>query len=129
MGDPRRYTVRLHPQVLKCRVVFDGFAKPQARVIAHERFGLALVVRQNAVVSGTDRGVIETRTDFRPLAVTEEMHHVSFALKIAFEDTPAQLFVYEIEQLDRARMHRNGPGFTARARHAFYASILDAAAR
>src|SRR5213593_1845529 len=79
MGDPRRYTVRLHPQVLKCRVVFDGFAKPQARVIAHERFGLALVVRQNAVVPRIDRGVIETRTDFRPLAVTEEMHHVSFA--------------------------------------------------
>src|SRR5438876_12236997 len=129
MSEPRRNAVRLQHQVLKCRVVVDGFAKSGARVIAHERFGLALVVRQNAVVSRIDRGVIETRTDFRSLAVTEEVHHVSFAPKIAFEDPLAQLLVHEIEQLDRACMHRDGPRLTTRARHAFDTSILDAAAR
>src|SRR5947208_16316648 len=127
--DARRDAVHLQRQVLKCRVVFDGLAKSGARVIAHERFGLALVVRQNAVVSRIDRGVIETRTDFRSLAVTEEVHHVSFAPKIAFEDPHAQLLVHEIEQLDRACMHRDGPRLTTRARHAFDTSILDAAAR
>src|SRR5216117_199573 len=129
MSEPRRNAVRLQRQVLKCRVVFDGLAKSGARVIAHERFGLALVVRQNAVVSRIDRGVIETRTDFRSLAVTEEVHHVSFAPKIAFEGPLAQLLVHEIEQLDRACMHRDGPRLTTRARHAFDTSILDAAER
>src|SRR5256712_3080199 len=129
MRDPRRHAVRLQRQVLKCRVVFDGLAKPGVRVIAHEHFGLALVVRQNAVVSRIDRSVIETRTDLRSLAVTEEVHHVSFAPKIAFEDPLAQLLVHEIEQLDRACMHRDGPRLTTRARHAFDTSILDAAAR
>ena len=57
------------------------------------------------------------------------MHHVSFAPKIPFEDPLAQLLVHEIEQLDRACMHRDGPRLTARARHAFDTSILDAAAR
>src|SRR6266566_8137380 len=126
--DPRRDAVHLQRQVLKCRVVFDGLAKPRARVIAHERFGLALVVRQNAVVSGVDRGVIETRTDFRSLTVTDEVHHVSFAPKIAFKDAPAQLLVHEIEQFDRACMHRDGPRLTAGTWHAFDTSILDAAA-
>src|SRR5947208_2763313 len=129
MSEPGRDAVRLQRQVLKRRVVFDGLAKPGARVIAHERFGLALVVRQDAVVSRINRGVIETRTDFRSLAVTEEVHHVAFAPKIAFEDQLAQFLVHEIKQLDRARMHRDGPRLAARARHAFDTSILDAAAR
>src|SRR5207244_2709779 len=53
----------------------------------------------------------------------------AFAPKIAFEDPLAQLLVHEIEQLDRACMHRDGPRLTTRARHAFDTSILDAAAR
>src|SRR5206468_3474054 len=129
MSEPGRDAVRLQRQVLKRRVVFDGLAKPGARVIAHERFGLALVVRQDAVVSRINRGVIETRTDFRSLAVTEEVHHVAFAPKIAFEDQLAQFLVHEIEQLDRARMHRDGPRLAARARRAFDTSMFDAAAR
>src|SRR5262249_20368118 len=126
MRNPRRDAVLLQRQVLKCRVVFDGVAKPGARVIAHERFGLALVMRQNAVISRIDRGVIETRTDFRSLAVTQEVHYISLAPEIAFDDPPAQLFVHEIEQLDGARMHRDGPRLTARAWHAFNTSIPDA---
>jgi hypothetical protein len=73
MRDAGRGAVRFQRQVLKGRIVFDGLAKPGARVIARERFGLALVVRQNAVVSRIDRGVIEPRTNFRSLAVTEEV--------------------------------------------------------
>src|SRR5438093_9320263 len=99
MRDPRRDAVGVQRQVLKCRVVFDRLAKPRARVIAHERFGLALVVRQNAVVSGIDGRVIQTRTDFRSLAVAEEVHDVPFAPKVALEDTPAQFLVHEIEDL------------------------------
>src|SRR5262245_21680903 len=89
MRDPRCDAVRVLRQVLKRRVVFDGLAKTGARLIAHEPFGLALVVRQNAVVSRIDGGVIQTRTDFRSLAFTDKVHHVSFAPKIAFEDAPA----------------------------------------
>src|SRR5262249_51175925 len=76
-----------------------------------------------------DRGVIKTRTDLSPLAVTDEVHHIAFAPKIAFEDTPAQVFVHEIEQLNRASMHRNGPCLTAGAEHPLDASILNAAPR
>src|SRR5262249_21660179 len=79
MRDPHRDAVGLQRQVLKCRVVFDGLAEPGARVIAHEGFCLTLVVRQNAVVSRVDGGVIETRTDFRSLTVTDEVHDVSLA--------------------------------------------------
>src|SRR5213596_482537 len=43
MRDSRRDAVRLQRQVLKCRVVFDRLAEPVARVVAHERFGLALI--------------------------------------------------------------------------------------
>src|SRR5437867_9131040 len=60
MRDPRGDAVRLQFQVLKCRVVFDRLAKSGARVIAHERFGLALIVRQYAVVSRIDGSVIQT---------------------------------------------------------------------
>src|SRR5215470_8049999 len=129
MSDPRCDAVRLQREILKCCVVFDGLAKPGARVIAHERFGLALVVRQDAVVSRIHRGVVETRTHFRSFAVTEEMHHVSFAPKIAFEDAPAQFLVHEIKQFDGACMHRDGPRLTTRTWHAFDTSIFDAAAR
>ena len=116
-------------QVLKRGVVFDGLAEAGTRVIANERFGLALAVRQNAVVAGIDGRVIEPGTDFRALAVVDEVHHVSFAPEVAFEHAPAEFLVHEIEQLDRARMHRDRARFAARARHAFDASILHAAAR
>src|SRR5215471_15707602 len=89
MCDPRCDAVRVLRKVLKCRVVFDGLVKTRARVIAHEPFCLALVVRQNAVVSRIDGGVIQTRTDFRSLAVMDEVHHVSLAPKIPLQDAPA----------------------------------------
>src|SRR4029077_15653142 len=85
--------------------------------------------REYTVVPGIDRCVIETWTDFRSLAVTQEVHHVSLAPEVAFEDTPAQVLVHEIEQFDRARMHRDGARLTARSWHAFNTPILDAAAR
>src|SRR5262245_66476012 len=129
MRDPRRDAVPIQREVLNCCVVFDGLAKPGARVIAHEGFGLTLVVRQDAVVSRIHRGVVETRTHFRSFAVTLEVHHVSFAPKIAFEDAPAQFLVHEIKQFDGACMHRDRPRLTARTWHAFDASIFDAAAR
>src|SRR5262249_17809720 len=75
------------------------------------------------------RGVVETRTHFRAFAVAEEVHHVSFAPKIAFEDAPAQFLVHEIKQFDGACMHRDRPRLTARTRHPFDASIFDAPAR
>src|SRR5262249_1280112 len=105
MGYPRRDAIRLKRQILESRVVFDGLAKSGARVIAHKCFGLALVVRKDAVISGLDGSVIETRTDFCSLAVPKEVHHVSFAPKIAFKDTAAQFLVHQIKQLDRARVH------------------------
>ncbi len=129
MRDPRSDAVGFQSQVLKGRVVFDGLAKTRACVIAHERLGLALAVREDAVVAGIDRGVIETRTNFRSLAITQEVHHVSFAPEIALKDAPAELLIDEIEHFDGARMHRDGPGLSARAGHAFDASILDTAAR
>src|SRR5262249_60853728 len=49
--------------------------------------------------------------------------------KITFEDAPAQFLVHEIKQFDGACMHRDRPRLTARTRHAFDASIFDAAAR
>src|SRR5439155_19026964 len=58
-----------------------------------------------------------------------EAHHVAFAPTIAFEDQLAQFLVHEIEPVDRARMHGDGPRLTARARRAFDTSICDAAAR
>src|SRR5262249_3233577 len=109
-------------------VVFDGLAEPGACVIAYKRFGFALIVRKDAVVTGIDRSVIESRTDFRSLTITGEMHDVSFAPEIALEDTAAQIFVDEIEQLGRAGMHADSPGLPSRRGHAFNASILDPAA-
>jgi hypothetical protein len=65
-------------------------------------------MREDAVVAGIHRGVVESGTDFRSFAVSQEVHHVAFAPEVAFEDTPAQVFVHEIEKFDRARMHCNG---------------------
>src|SRR5215471_6316072 len=86
MSDPRRHAIRVQRQILKRRVVFDGLAEPGARVIAYERFGLALAVRENAVVTRIDRAVIEAGADFGSLAVTDKVHHVTLAPQIAFED-------------------------------------------
>src|SRR5215475_4500050 len=89
MNDPCRDAVRIQRQILKRRVVFDGFAEPGASVVAHERFGLTLAVREDAVVSRVDRRVIEAGAHFRALAVTNKVHHVTLAPQIPFEDTPA----------------------------------------
>src|SRR5262245_31448422 len=87
MRDPRRDAIRLQRQVMKCRVVLDRLSKMGARVIAHERFGLALVVRKDAVVARIHGGVIEAGTHFRPLTITNKVHDVSFAPEVAVKDT------------------------------------------
>ena len=55
------------------------------RVFADEPFGLALVVREDAVVAGIDGRVVEPRTDFGSLAVAQEVHHVAAAPEIALK--------------------------------------------
>src|SRR4051812_19309023 len=127
--DPRGDAVRIQRQVLKCGVVFNGLAKVLACVIADKRLGLALAVGENAVVAGIHRGVIETRTHFRSLALAKKMHDVSFAPEIAIEDTFADFLIDKIEHLDGAGVHRNSAGLPARTRHALDASIFDTAAR
>src|SRR6185295_3718257 len=49
-GDP----VSVLRQALELRAVFDIATEARTRVLAHEAFGLALVVRQDAVVAGVD---------------------------------------------------------------------------
>jgi hypothetical protein len=127
--SPRcRDAIGFQSQVLKRRVVFNGFLKPGERVVAHERFGFALAVREDAVVAGIHRCVVEARTNFGSLSVSQEVHHIAFAPEVTFEDSTAQLLIDEVEHFHCSRMHGNGPGFPARARHALDASILDTAA-
>ena len=103
--------------------------KRDLRVLAHEPFGLALVVRQDAVVAGVDGRVIEPRTDFRSLAVAQEVHHVAAAPQIAIQQALAQRRIDEIHQLDRARVERDRSRLTAGTGHAIDAAVLDPAAR
>src|SRR5688572_2064045 len=127
MGDAGGNAVAFERQILERPVVFDGAAKARAGVVADKGFCLALVVREDAVVTRIDGRVVETGTDFRPLAVSQEVHDVAFAPEIAIEDTLAEFLVDEVEKFDGARMHGDGAGFPAGAGHALDASIFDAA--
>src|SRR5688572_18368090 len=57
------------------------------------------------------------------------MHHVTLAPQIALEDTPAQFLVHQVQQLDRARVHGNGPRFPSGTGIALNATIGNAASR
>src|SRR5678815_2530759 len=68
VSQSRRDTVPFQCQILKGCVVFDRSAEPGLRVLPDVGFGLALVVREDAVVARIDRCVIETRPNLGALS-------------------------------------------------------------
>lgn len=115
--------------ILEGGVVLDPFTEPRLSVVAHQRLGLALIVRQDAVVTRVNGRVVEPRPDMRPLAVAEKGHNESAAPQIALEETPAQRLVDDVHQLDSAGMQRNRARLPARPGHPVDAPRRDTAAR
>src|SRR5688572_16231436 len=126
--EASRDAVVFESQILERRVVSDRPAIVCERVVADKGFGLALVVREDAVVAGIDGGVVEAGPDFGSLAVPQEMHDIALAAEVAIEDALAKVLADEVEKFNSARMHGDSAGFTAGAGHAVDASIVDAAA-
>src|SRR4029453_3666840 len=110
-------------------VVFDVAAEPRSGEVADEPFGFALIVRQDAVVPGVNRGVVETWAHLGPLAVAKKVHHVPATPQVALEQAFAQRRVHQIHHLDRAGVERDGARLAAGTGHPIDAAIFDAAPR
>ena len=129
MDDPRAHLVTVLVKTGEAGVVFDRGAELGTGKVPDKAFGLALIVRHDAVVTRPDGGVVQPRPHLGALAVSHEVHDIALVPEIAVETSLTEPLVDALEQFDRAGMQCDRPRLPGRAGHAVNASKLDAAPR